>query len=331
MIFPAVSGALARFFGQWTADVLPGAGQPLLDDAELRELAARTQSLPWFFLDFQQDACHPLIGETLSVYRGRGLEFEDNRAYQPGDEPRLLNWRLYARSGELYTKVFTEERRPQVVVLADRRAAMRFGTRRQLKATLVARIGACYAYQARQQALAVGGLILNQAAEWLAPASGDASLDALVRTLAAPCPPLGFDQDQPQLEQGLRLVMHRLPAGCLVVLISDFADLDPQTARPILRHLSESNTVQAIQVLDPVERQLPAGGDFLIEDPASERPLRMDGRDAAQQARYAENFRSRQADLDACFRACGIPFRTCLTTDDLEACLGQPDGLTTGD
>lgn len=311
---------------------LPAATQvvqtPLIDESELLELALHAQSLPWSLLAFRRPASHPLIGETLSSYRGRGFEFEENRPYQAGDEPRLLNWRLYARSGELYTKVFTEERRPQVFVLIDRRAAMRFGTRRQLKAALAAKIAACYAYQAQHQALAVGGLILNQAVEWFDPAMGDVALHTFVHSLAAPCPPLPFERDQPDFAESLQLLMHRLPGGSFVLLISDFADLDPDAAMPLLHQLATRHTLQAFQILDPVEPQLPMSGDFLIEDSAATRPLRIDGRDGLQQSLYTAAFEERQSKLTDCFHRCGIPFKACTTENDVETCLGLPDADT---
>lgn len=322
---------LGRYSRRFHPLAPPTAQGPLIDDSGLRELALYARSLPWSLLAFRRAASHPLIGETLSSYRGRGLEFEENRAYQAGDEPRLLNWRLYARAGELYTKVFTEERRPQVFVLMDRRGPMRFGTRRQLKATFAAKIAACYAWQAQHQVLAVGGLILNQAVEWFDPAMGEVALQTFLQSVTAPCPPLPFEHDQPDLAESLQLLMHRLPEGSFVVLLSDFADFDPDAAMQLLPQLTARHTVQAYQILDPVERRLPVNGDFLIEDGASPRPLRIDGRDGLQQTSYVETFEERRAKLADCFTQCGIPLKTCTTEDDVETCLGQPDADTYAD
>jgi len=327
MMFQSLVEKLSRYCGSWLPVESYAAQTPLVDDTGLRELALYAQSLPWSLLEFQRHAVHPLIGETLSSYRGRGFEFEENRAYQAGDEPRLLNWRLYARAGDLYTKVFTEERRPQVFLLVDRRAAMRFATRRQLKAALAAKIGACYAYQAQHQALAVGGLILNQTADWFTPAMGEGSLHAFVQSLAAACPPLDFERDQPDLEESLQLLIHRLPARCFVLLVSDFSDLDPDSDVPLLHQMAAQHTVQAIQILDPVEQRLPTAGDFLIEDRASPQPLRIDGGDDVQQSLYTEAVKDRQSKLAACFNGCGIHFKTCTTQDDVETCLGPSDAI----
>lgn len=328
MMLRSVIKKLARHSRRFPGAASQAAQTPLVDETRLRELALYAESLPWSLLAFHRPASHPLIGETLSSHRGRGFEFEENRAYQVGDEPRLLNWRLYARTGELYTKVFTEERRPQVFLLVDRRASMRFATQRQLKVSLAAEIAACYAWQAWHQALAVGGLILNEAAQWFDPAMGDVALHALVQSLAAPCPALAFEDSQPDFGEVLRLLMHRLPGGSFVLLISDFSDFDPGAAMPLLHQLAALHTVQAIQILDPIESRLPESGDFLIEDGTATRPLRIDGRDDLQQTLYTRTFKARQSTLAACFNACGIPFKTCTTEDDVETCLGQPDADT---
>jgi len=325
MIFQSLIEKLSRYYRYWLPAESYTVQEPLVEAAGLRKLALYAQSLHSSLFEFQRYAAHPLIGDTLSFYRGRGFEFEENRVYQAGDEPRLLNWRLYARAGDLYTKVFTEDRRPQVFLLVDRRAAMRFATRRQLKAALAAKIGACYAYQAQHQALAVGGLILNQTADWFTPAMGEVPLQAFVQSLAVACPPLDFEEDQPDFAESLQLLIHRLPAGCFVLLVSDFSDLDPDAAIPLLYQLAAQHTVQAIQILDPVEQHLPTDGDFLIEDMTSLQPLRIYGRDGVQQTLYTQTSEDRQSKLAACFKSCSIPFKTCVTQDDVKTCLGQPD------
>lgn len=331
MILRSAIDKLTRHFRHYLPAASAQALAPLMDEDELQALAVYARSLPSSLLHFRRPASHPLIGETQSFYRGRGFEFEEHRAYQPGDEPRLLNWHLYARTGELFTKVFGEERRPQVFILLDRRATMRFATRRQLKVTLAAKIAACYAWQAQQQALAVGGLVLNQTPDWLDPAIGDVSLQYFVQALAAPCPPLPFDDGQSDLGECLLLLLHRLPHRSFVLLISDFHDLDPDASMPVLQQLATEHTLQAIQILDPVETRLPLDGDFLIEDKPSGQPLRIDGRDSQQQRLFTQACQDQQLKLFTCFNRCDIPLRSYTTRDGLKTCLGTPDADTGAD
>lgn len=325
MMLQSVTKMLTRSIRRIVAETTPAVQAPLLDEHGLQELALYARSLPWSLLAFRQMASHPLIGETPSVYRGRGLEFQDNRAYQPGDEPRLLNWRLYARTGELYTRVFTEERRPQVFMVVDRRAAMRFASRRQLKVTLAAKIAACYAWQSQQQGLAVGGMLLNQTPDWIEPAVGENALQNLLQTLIAASPPLPFDSEQPELVDSLRLLLQRLPAGSFLLLVSDFADLDSDHALKLLPQLAERYTVQAIQILDAVEARLPSHGDFLIDNADTAQALAISSRDELLHTLYADAFSERQAQLASSFSQCGIPFKTCTTEDELHSCLKPYD------
>ncbi|WP_457665955.1 DUF58 domain-containing protein [Thiolapillus sp.] len=312
---------LSGFFSHWRSDETDVREVALLDEPELRQLAIYARSLTDSLFEFDREAAHPQPGDIPSHYRGRGFEFEENRNYQAGDEQRLINWRLFARSGDLYTKVFREERRPQVFLLIDRRAAMRFATRRQLKVTLAAGIGACYCYQAIHQALPVGGMLLNRRIDWFDAAITEMAAQHFIESLTLPCPPLDFEEAQPSLEEALQQLLQRLPDGSYVLLLSDFLDLDTDTAMPLLHQLSSRHRLQAIQVLDPVERQLPETGDFLIEDGAAALPLRIGASDAMELRQYATLFEEAQEKLKACFDSCGIRFSSCSTEDDVMTCM----------
>jgi uncharacterized protein (DUF58 family) len=298
-----------------------GIDRPLLDENRQQELRQYAESLFWSLIEFDRQASDPRTGEASSAFRGQGLEFEENRVYQPGDEPRLLNWRLYARTGELYTRVFREERRPQVFLLVDRRASMRFGSRRQLKAGLAAGLACVHAWQAWQQALALGGLILSRELHWFAPAVGDTAREQLLHSLSRPCHPLAFDVDQPGLEEALQWVHYRLAPGSFLLLVSDFMDLETDAVMPLLHELAQKHSVRAVQTLDPQELQLPERGDLVIENPSRPQPIRLDSRDQDLQQAYAEIFSVRQAQLAAGFAACHIPFHSCSTADKVESCL----------
>lgn len=297
---------------------------PLLSAGVLAELAQRAASAPVVPFGTTRSSTHPLIGELPSRMRGRGFEFEENRPYQPGDEPRLLNWRLYARTGQLYTRVYNEERRTELLLVVDRRAAMRFATAGVLKATQAARIAAYLFYQARRQLLPVGGVIAEGNLHWHNPGIGEAGSHAWFVAMNAPCPPLGFDTPQPAFEDALRMLAAWPGSGRHIVLLSDFADLVPAVAQPLLAQLAARHTVQAICITDVAEHALPATGEYLFDDPGSDEPLRVDGRDTALQQRFREHMVARAATVRACFEGCGIPFQSCSTTDDAVACLGNP-------
>jgi uncharacterized protein (DUF58 family) len=295
----------------------------LLSDAELRKIDCFSHSLPPLIENSGCRVTYTMIGESPSVFRGRGFDFEENRGYQAGDEARALNWHLYARTGSLYTKVFNEERRQQIFLLMDKRASMRFGTRRQLKVELAAKICACYVFMARQSSMAIGGVIMNEELEWFDPATGSDSINCLVHSLTTACPPMDFDQDQPAMETGLQLLVQRLDPGCLVILLSDFLNMEASACAPLLHQLSMKHSVQAIQVLDPVEQRLPVTGSFFIDDGFSGSSQRINGNDVLQRKQYSVAVDQQQSELNAVFSGNAIPFHTFSTEDDLESCFGE--------
>ncbi len=294
----------------------------LLDASEVRELAEYVQTLPPLFGDFSRVASQSLLGETPARFRGRGFDFEENRVYQAGDDVRTLNWHLYARNGSLHTKVFNEERRPQVFVLLDRRGSMRFGTRRQLKIELAAKIATCCVYLAQQSSLAVGAVMLDETIEWLDPAVDPVSIQNLINTMISACPPIDFERDQPGIEQILYLLLQQLPSGCFVMLLSDFLDMEPAIG-PLMCQLSERHLLHAIQILDPIEQRLPKVGRYLINDGGSGGYKSINGGDRIQAQQYAVAVEKHQSLLADLFRGSEVAFTTLSTQDDVETSIGK--------
>lgn len=304
---------------------LPRTGQAaidrkLLDSETLSRIQAQATHSVGNLLRFDRPVAQMRIGDRLSRFRGQGFDFEENRHYQPGDEQRLINWRLYARRGELFSKVFIEERRPEVYILVDRRASMRFGTRQQLKVTLAAKLAIATLWQAQQQIIAVGGVVVNDQAQWFAPAQGQTGLTPLMEAINAPCPPLSFDREQESLQQLLAQLDLRLAEGSFLLLLSDFADLDPVQAAPTLQRLGQRHNVQAIQINDVAEIRLPEGQPWMIDDPASDQPFILDRHD--QQA-YQNAREQQQRALRDCLEQSGITCSRCETMQEWLACLQQ--------
>jgi len=240
--------------------------QPLLSRHDILDLARRIE------LDTGQNQPHPevahrLYGDNRSVYRGYGLDFEESRNYQSGDEIRFMNWRLTARMGEPYMKVFREERRPGVFIMVDRRTSMRFGTRVRLKATQAARAATLTAFKARQHHTTIGGVMLEPNPLWLHDAMGDSGSYALAFAAARPCPPISRpdsnNDEAPGLGHILRLLSAMLVSGSNVYLISDFTDLS-QSDYPVLLQLASEHAISAIHISDPAELNLPTAGNLQL-------------------------------------------------------------------
>jgi uncharacterized protein (DUF58 family) len=103
------------------------------------------------------------IGGHLSPFKGRGVEFDESRPYQPGDDLRTIDWRVTARTGKPYTKVFREERNRPVMIWLDLRRSMSFATRGAYKAVVGAELGALIAWSAIANGDQLGGLVFSDA------------------------------------------------------------------------------------------------------------------------------------------------------------------------
>lgn len=211
-------------------------------------------------------------GEQASRYLGSGMEYEESRAYQPGDEVRRINWRLMARTGQPFTKRFQEERQENWTLLVDQRQSMRFGTQTRLKVTQAARVAGYFAWQAQRQAVPLDAIRLSEHSQPSPVFEGQGTFDRLMAFVSMPCPPLQNVQES-RLYDELMACQAQLQSGSRLMIISDFMDLD-EACLQVLAALREKVMVMAVMIVDPVEKRLPnlsgvqlqsLNGDFKIE------------------------------------------------------------------
>lgn len=250
---------------------------------KLRHLAEKPLTSP----NHQYEVEHRQYGDMRSVYRGYGLDYEESRPYQAGDEMRFMNWRLSARSNALYMKVFREERRPSVFILLDRRQSMRFGSQSRLKVTQAARITAYLAFMAKQQNSPIAGVILNEVTEWIPEASGESGVYNLLNQANTACPPLDNENNEVSLNQTLRLLLNMLVRGSIIYLVSDFHDLDNES-QPLLLQLSEEHKLIAINITDPIEKALPDADSISIYNPDNQEDILLDTTNPYLKKKYKE-------------------------------------------
>jgi uncharacterized protein (DUF58 family) len=289
--------------------------RPLLEREELLALWHRVQAQRSQSPVHRREVRRGLAGEARAASLGRGLDYEDSRVYQPGDDLRFMNWRLSARTGDMHMKVFREERRPALLTLVDRRAAMRFGTRRQLKASMAARLAALTAFDALQIPLAVGGLVLETHPHWLAPRPGPTPAWELAHAAAAPCPPRSDHEPEARLSIALKLMLARLPQGSAIVLLSDFHDLT-EADRHLLLQLGTGYQAHAVRILDPAEMELPQAGRIPLSAVAGPEVATVDTADTGLRRAYHDAVTQRLAEQEQWFRAAGIPLQTVFTDQD---------------
>ncbi len=131
--------------------------------AELEDLIALRFPARQLRLARRNRALSVLAGPNKSNFRGRGIDFEEVRSYQPGDDIRSIDWRVTARTGSAHTKLFREERERPVLVAVDQRSSMFFGSSHCFKSVLAAQLASLLAWSALDGGDRVGGLVFNDA------------------------------------------------------------------------------------------------------------------------------------------------------------------------
>ena len=212
-------------------------------------------------------------GAYVSRFRGRGMEFDESRPYQPGDDPRSIDWRVTARSTTAYTKLFREERERPVLVAVDLRSNMHFATRGCFKSVNASRAAALLAWAAHHRGDRLGGLIFGDTSHReLKPRLGRRSALRFLHELAEH---QDWQQRDPgvdssdALTQAMSALRRVARPGSLVVVISDFADFTRQ-AQSYLSSVARHSEVLAVFMNDPIERELPPPGRYRLVSPEDE-------------------------------------------------------------
>lgn len=277
---------------------------PLLSEQEIAELLAvpRGRTVP---ARRASRAGRP--GERLSPRHGSGTDFAEPRAYQPGDDPRRLDWRATARSGTPLVRTYHAEFNRPLCLVIDRRAGMRFGTRVRLKVTQAVRVALRHAGRETRTGGELAAVLLDAPCQWLPPARGGRALKRLVDAAVAPCPPRPPGSTEPGWDRILAGLRGRLPQGSELMLISDFAGLGARD-EVALRAIGRYFDCRAIRIADPIERGvMPRVSLRLCWHGASEQ---IDGANPAVAAALASRYRAWDLFLDDAFRRAGIRFES---------------------
>ena len=202
-----------------------------------------------------------LAGMYRSRFKGRGMEFEEVREFQQGDEVRSVDWNVTARMGTPFVKLFREERELTVILLVDISASMRFGSRNQLKSTILSEIGAGLAFSGIKNQDKIGLILYSDHVEhYLPPVKGVRHVLRLIRDIIA-FPVKGKGTN---LENALNFLGKVQKKEAVIFLLSDFLSEDNKEAE--LRAIARKHDLIAIAVQDPLEKHLPNVGLLPILD-----------------------------------------------------------------
>jgi uncharacterized protein (DUF58 family) len=271
----------------------------------------------------------PQSGVYLSAFKGRGMEFEEARPYQPGDDIRNLDWRVTARTGKPHTKLFREERERPILLWVDYRNTMFFATRGVYKSVTAARAAALLAWSAHHHGDRVGGIIFSeQIHHELKPRRGKAGVLRMLKQMAehpAWEGPHASVEPHPIAQQAMLRLGRVARPGSLIFLISDFRQFTP-VAESQLARISQHSDVVMLCIHDPLERIPPPPGVYRLSNGQHEIIINTRNRDVARD--YQHRFEARQQKLLNLARQHGLHYMLCSTAQNPLDILKQGLGYT---
>ncbi|MBP7936658.1 MAG: DUF58 domain-containing protein [Phycisphaerae bacterium] len=251
-----------------------------------------------------------LAGQYHSAFKGRGMEFEEVRDYQYGDDVRTIDWNVSARYGRPFVKVFREERELTVLLLVDMSASHGFGTREQLKRDLVAEIGATLAFSAIRNNDKIGLMCFTDEVEKTVPArKGARHVLRVVRELLYHRPCRSGTNLGAALEHLNRTVKRR----AVVFVVSDFQTGSYEDAMRVARRRHD---VIPIVISDPWEQKMEDIGLVQWTDAETGQVVLVDTSSRRVRRQYEEDIRRMTEERDALLRRMNI--------DTIEARTGEP-------
>ena len=212
------------------------------------------------------------VGNQVSPFKGRGIDFEEVRRYQAGDDVRHMDWRVTARTGHPHLKLFREERERPVFFLVDFSSSMLFGTKVAFKSVIAAQASTLLAWATMKQGDRVGAVLCSEQGHMeLRPAGGRNGVLRFIHALAdlhasARMAPPSFAQDRlPSLATALDRLIRTVRPGSQIFLISDFAGMDASCESAITR-LGVHNELVCMMVFDQLEEAPPPAGMYRVSD-----------------------------------------------------------------
>jgi len=280
-----------------------------------------------------------LAGQYHSVFKGQGMNFDEVREYQPGDEVRSIDWNVTARMNHPFVKKFVEERELTLMLTVDVSGSGRFGSRGQSKRELAAEIASVLAFSAIRNNDKVGLILFSDEVEkFIPPRKGRRHVLRVIREVL-------FFEPQGQgtnLNGALEFLMRVTPHKAIAVIISDFigspavsgrrgGNLRPQmmlleslaqASSRMLRYANRRHDVVAVQIADPYELELPALGRLVLQDAETGEILEVNTGDARKRTAFSARQAKAQAELERLFRSAGI--------DAIQLRTDQPYGVELG-
>lgn len=254
-------------------------------------------------------------GEYHSVFKGQGIDFDDFREYQPGDEVRSIDWNVTARQGTPFIRKYVEERELTVYVAVDVSGSTLYGSGDQSMRMLAARVAAAFAFSAIHNQDKCGLVLFSEEVElFLPPAKSRRQALRMIREILY-APARGRTTDP---KAALDLISRHTNRRCLVLLLSDFQF--PGLADS-LRTAAVRHDVVAIQLGDPAQDELPRAGRVRLADPETGEEIVVNTQSPRVRDHYARLRAAWQAEVDQAFKSLAVDKISVRTDTDYQPAL----------
>jgi uncharacterized protein (DUF58 family) len=263
-----------------------------------------------------------LSGLYASVFRGQGMDFEETREYQEGDEIRNMDWRVTARTGVAHLKVFREERERSVVLCVDAGPHMQFGTRGTFKSVQAARASALLGWSASNNQDRVGALLFGDPdypARYFRPSRARLSMWRMLKALTE-APGTAPVEGDPLLD-ALEKLWRVAPTGALIFVIADLNRYPDPLHRPLGR-LRQRHDVVLMPVDDPADREIPAIGRIVFSTLDGTR-IEVDTDSEAGRQHYRERWEKNRQGLETLAGRLGLSLIPLPTNEEIHQALIQ--------
>jgi uncharacterized protein (DUF58 family) len=238
-----------------------------------------------------------LAGEYHSVFKGRGMEFDEVREYQHGDDVRAIDWNVTSRTGHPFIKRYVEERELTVILLIDASASGNFGSAGKLKSEIAAEISALLAFSAIKNNDRVGAILFTDRVEkFIPPRRGSTHVLRVIREVLFHKPQHRGTRIEKALEH-LNLVVSK---RAVVFLISDLLD---QQFEQSLKAANRKHDIVILQITDAREKELPRVGILELRDAETGEIIRVDTSLSSIRETFRENWTRNQARLAKLFKS----------------------------
>ncbi len=235
----------------------------------LDELLEQKKYLP-YIKNHNYNLTSDMSGDIRSAFKGRGMEFEEVRTYGFGDDVRDIDWRVTARKGDVYTKVFSEEKDREVYVVLDLSPYMLFGTKKELKSVSASKIAALLGWQSMANKDRFGLILYDGLdAKVFKPQNNQKSFMAILKSISETSIKVlekAKDKIQPKsdIASPLQYLQYSIKSKAVIFVISDFNNVTDKALKTLIT-LTKKSRLYCINIYDFTEEVPPESGEYMVE------------------------------------------------------------------